>query len=311
MHVLIMKLKRITNSLKEAFTGWNDRDAFSASAVIAYYTIFSLPGLLVIIVNVAGYFWGKEAVTNEVMNQVQGMIGQDTARQLQDIIVRASVTKGTIVSSILGIATILFGATGVFYHVQQIFNKIWEVKPKPKQKFLKLLRDRLFSFGLILVIGFLLLVSLVVSAAINAMSTWVTRHMSESLLFVFNIADFIFSIGIITILFAAMYKFLPDVKIKWKDVWAGALLTTILFVIAKYALGLYFGKSKPGSTYGAAGSIILIMLWVSYAALVLLYGAEFVRVYARHSGKTIPPKETAEKDKTASTTGFGSKQKEK
>src|SRR5256885_1062347 len=119
-HKLVIKLKRITSSLKEAFTGWNDRDAFSASAVIAYYTIFSLPGLLVIIVNVAGYFWGKEAVTNEVMGQVQGMIGQDTARQLQDIIARASVTKGTIISSILGLATILFGATGVFYHVQQI-----------------------------------------------------------------------------------------------------------------------------------------------------------------------------------------------
>jgi membrane protein len=239
------------------------------------------------------------------------MIGQDTARQLQDIIARASVTKGTIISSILGIATILFGATGVFYHVQQIFNKIWEVKPKPKQKFLKLLRDRLFSFGLILVIGFLLLVSLVVSAALNAMSTWVSHYLSDSLLFVFNIADFIFSIVIITILFAAMYKFLPDVKIKWRDVWAGALLTTILFVIAKYALGLYFGKSQPGSTYGAAGSIILIMLWVSYAALVLLYGAEFIRVYAKQTGKTIPPKETAEKDKTAATTGFGSKQKGK
>jgi membrane protein len=155
----------------------------------------------------------------------------------------------------------------------------------------------------------LLLVSLVVSAGLNAMSAWVTRHLSESLLFVFNIADFVFSIAIITVLFAAMYKFLPDVKIKWRDVWAGALLTTILFVIAKYALGLYFGQSKPGSTYGAAGSIILIMLWVSYAALVLLYGAEFTRVYARQTGKTIPPKETAEHDKTASTTGFGSKQK--
>lgn len=301
-------MKKFVASLKEAFTGWNERDAFSASAVIAYYTIFSLPGLLVIIVNVAGYFWGKEAVTNEIMTQVQGMIGRDTAQQIQDIIAKASVSKGTIISSIIGIITILFGATGVFYHVQQIFNKIWEVKPKPKQKFLKLLRDRLFSFGLILVIGFLLLVSLVISAALNAMSAWVARHLSESLLFVFNIVDFVFSIGIIMVLFAAMYKFLPDAKVRWKDVWPGAFLTTVLFVIAKYALGLYFGTSQPGSTYGAAGSIILIMLWVSYAGLVLLYGAEFTRVYAKRSGNAARPKDTAEKAKAESQTGFGSRQ---
>jgi membrane protein len=306
---LMMQVKKITACVKEAFTAWNERDAFSASAVIAYYAIFSLPGLLVIVINVAGYFWGKEAVTSEIMTQVKGIIGQDTAGQIQDIVARASVTKGSVISSILGIATILFGATGVFYHVQQIFNKIWEVKPKPKQKFLKLLRDRLFSFGLILVIGFLLLISLVISAALSALSTWVTRYLSDSLLFVFSIADIIISVGIITVLFAAMYKFLPDVKIKWRDVWPGAFLTTILFVIAKYALGLYFGKSHPGSTYGTAGSIILIMLWVSYAALVLLYGAEFTRVYAKQSGKFVQPKDTAEKDNVKAATGFGSRQK--
>jgi membrane protein len=303
-----MRVKKIVNCLKESFTAWNERDPFSASAVLAYYTIFSLPGLLVIIITVAGYFWGREAVTNEIMNQVQGLIGQDSARQVQDIIAKASVTKGSIIASIIGIVSILFGATGVFYHVQQMFNKIWEVKPKPKQQFLKLLRDRLFSFGLILVIGFLLLVSLVISAALNAISNWVANHLSESLLFLFNVADVVFSIAIITVLFAAMYKFLPDAKIRWRDVWMGALLTTILFVIAKYALGLYFGKSKPGSAYGAAGSIVLIMLWVSYSGLVLLFGAEFTRVYARQSGHITPPKDTAKKAPAESATGFGSRQ---
>ena len=303
-----MPVKKIITSLKEEFKAWNERDAFSTSAVIAYYTIFSLPGLLVIIVTVAGYFWGKEAVTHQIMGQVQGMIGQETGQQIQEIIAKASVTKGSWIATILGIATILFGATGVFYHVQQIFNKIWEVKPKPKQKMLKLLRDRLFSFGLILVIGFLLLVSLVISAALNAISNWVANHLSESLLFVFNIVDFIVSIGIILVLFAAMFKFLPDVKIKWNDVWAGALLTTVLFVLAKYALGLYFGKSQPGSGYGAAGSIILIMLWVSYSSLVLLFGAEFTRVYAKQTGRVVPPKETAKKAEGEASTGFGSKQ---
>lgn len=303
-----MPVKKILTSMKEAFKAWNERDSFSIGAVIAYYTIFSLPGLLVVIVTVAGYFWGKEAVTHEIMGQVEGMTGQESAQQIQDILARASVTKGSWLATILGIATMLFGATGVFYQLQQIFNKIWEVKPKPKQKFLKLLRDRLFSFGLILVIGFLLLVSLVLSAALNAVSNWVANHLSESLLFVFNIVDFIVSIGVILVLFAAMFKFLPDVKIKWKDVWAGALLTTVLFVLAKYALGLYFGKSQPGSGYGAAGSIILIMLWVSYSSLVLLFGAEFTRVYAKQTGRVIPPKETAKKAEGEASTGFGSKQ---
>jgi membrane protein len=263
----------------------------------------------VIIINLAGYFWGKEAVTNEIINQVGGVIGAETARDIQNIIAKASTAKDNLLSSIIGIATLLFGATGVFVHVQEIFNKIWEVKPKPKQKFLKLLRDRLFSFGLILVIGFLLLVSLVISAALNSISTWVSQHVSSSLMIVFNVADFIFSIAIITVLFAAMYKFLPDAKIKWRDVWLGALVTTVFFVIAKFLLGLYFGTSNPGSAYGAAGSIILIMLWVSYSGLILLYGAEFTRVFAKKSGRYIPPTEVAAKDKGNAKTGFGSKSK--
>lgn len=302
-----MQLKKILSSLKEAFKAWNDRDPFASSAVLAYYTIFSLPGLLVIIVNLAGYFWGKEAVTHEISGQVQGIIGQDTARYVQDIVANASLSDRTVISTIVGIAALLFGATGVFYHVQQIFNKIWEVKPKPKQKILTLLRDRLFSFGLILVIGFLLLISLVISAALSALSTWVANHLSPSLLIVFRILDFLFSISIITFLFAAMYRFLPDVKIRWRDVWLGALLTTLLFVIAKFALGLYFGKSQPGSTYGAAGSVILIMLWVSYSGLILLYGAEFTRILAKRSGRVIEPKETAQEASGEATTGFGSK----
>jgi membrane protein len=303
-----MQLKKIGPSLKEAFKAWFDRDPFASSAVLAYYTIFSLPGLLVIIINLAGYFWGKEAVTNEIISQVGGITGVDTARDIQNIIAHASMSKDNVFASILGIATLLFGATGVFVHVQEIFNKIWEVKPKPKQKqFLKLLRDRLFSFGLILVIGFLLLVSLVISAALSGIADWVSQHVSASLMVVFNVADFLFSIAIITFLFAAMYRYLPDAKIQWRDVWLGALLTTILFVIAKFLLGLYFGTSNPGSAYGAAGSIILIMLWVSYTGIILLYGAEFTRVFAKKSGRHIPPSEVATKDKGNAKSGFGSK----
>ena len=310
---ILRKIKTIGRCLKTAFKDWDSRMPFASSAVLAYYAIFSLPGLLVIIINVAGYFFGKEAVTNQITNQVQGVTGRDTAAFIQNVVANASISGGSWLSTILGIATLLFGATGVFYHVQQIFNKIWEVKlkPKPKQKFLKLLKDRLFSFGLILVIGFLLLISLVVSAGITALSHWVAQHLSPAVLVLFRLLDFLVSISIITILFAAMYRYLPDAEIEWKDVWPGALLTTILFVIAKYLLGLYFGKSDPASTYGAAGSVILIMLWVSYSGLILLFGAEFTRVYANRSGhRKIKPSEIAESARTDSKSGFGSKQKE-
>lgn len=290
---IVEGLKSFWGLLKETFTKWNEREPFNNSIIIAYYTIFSLPGLLVIIINVAGYFYDKKEVTSEITGQVEAMIGGDTASDVQAIVDRASETKGTVISSILGIATLLFGATGVFYQLQQILNKMWEVKPKPKQKILKLIRDRVFSFGLILAVGFLLLVSLVISAGLSAVSEWVSGYISDSLTVMFRIADFIVSLGVITLLFASIYKFLPDAKISWKDVWIGALMTSVLFIIAKFALGLYFGKSDPGSTYGAAGSVILIMLWVSYAGIILLFGAEFTQVYANRYGKKVQPTDTA------------------
>jgi membrane protein len=303
--------KKLGIAFKDTYIAWDSRMPFASSAVIAYYTIFSLPGLLVIVINIAGYFFGKDAVTDQVAVEIQGIIGREAATYVQDIIANASQSKQSTIASIIGLVTLLFGATSVFYNVQQIFNKIWEVKvePQAKGKFLKLLRDRLFSFGLILVVGFLLLVSLVMSTAITALSKWVSRHLSESFVVLFNAVDFLVSIGIITVLFAAMFKYLPDVKVKWKYVWVGALITTLLFVIAKYALGLYFGTSSPASTYGAAGSVILIMLWVSYSSLLLLFGAEFTRIWSKHSGHKPAPVDYAKKAPVESKTGFGSKEK--
>lgn len=281
--------------LKASFSQWWERDPFNNSIIIAYYTIFSLPGLLVIIINIAGSFYDKKEVTTRLSTQIESMMGGDTASDIESIVGKASENKGTLLSSILGIATLLFGATGVFYQLQQMLNKIWEVKPKvkTKQKILVLVRDRVFSFGLILVVGFLMLVSLVVSAALSALSDWVGAHLSESLNVVFKLLDILVSVGVITILFAAIFKFLPDVKIRWRDVWVSAVLTSLLFVIAKFALGLYFGTSNPGSTYGAAGSIILIMLWVSYTGLILLFGAEFTHVYIKRQGFRTKPTEVA------------------
>jgi membrane protein len=288
--------KNIFDLLKETFNQWKDRDPFNNSTVIAFYTIFSLPGLLVIVITVAGYFYDKKQVTTHISTQIQNVVGGDTASDIESMISKASETKGSVLASILGVATLLFGATGVFYQLQQMLNKIWEVKPKvkTKQKILELIKDRLFSFGLILAVGFLLLVSLVISAAIGAVNDWVSSNFSESLTIVFSVLDILVSLAVVTFLFAAIFKFLPDVKITWRDVWPGAFLTSILFVIAKFALGLYLGQSDPGSTYGAAGSIILIMLWVSYAGLILFFGAEFTRVYVNRKSEHKPaPRSTA------------------
>jgi len=290
--IIIMKqLKSFGSLIKYTFTKWKEKDPFNNSILIAYYAIFSLPGLLVIIVNIGGYIYDEKQVTTQLTNQIQATIGGDTAHDIEAIIEKASESKGTVLSSILGIATLLFGATGVFYQVQQMFNRIWEVKPKvkTKQKILELIRDRLFSFGLILVIGFLLLVSLALSAALSAFSDWVSARLSVGITFLFGILDIVVSLAVISLLFAAMYKFLPDAKITWKDVWPGAILTGVLFVIAKFALGIYFGKSEPGSMYGAAGSIILIMLWVSYSGLIVLFGAEFTHQYMISKGKEVTP----------------------
>jgi membrane protein len=301
---LLTRVKKFGALLKETFDQWNSREPFNNSIIIAYYTIFSLPGLLVIIINIAGYFFDKKDVAGEITSQIQSMIGGDTAKDIQSIIDKASEGKDTVISSIIAIATLLFGATGVFYQVQQMLNKIWEVKPKAKEKekILQLVKDRIFSFGLILIVGFLMLVSLTLSALLSAFSTWVSVHLSPSLDVIFRIIDIVISVGVITLLFALIYKFLPDAKIRWHDV--GALLTSVLFVITKFALGLYFGKSDPGSTYGAAGSIILIMLWVSYVGLILLYGAEFTKVYSVQHGKKIKPTEIAVK--TTRDAGNGS-----
>lgn len=289
----INRLKSFGGLLKETFRQYTQRDPFRDSAVIAYYTIFSLPGLLVIIVNLAGYFWGEEAVTNTISSQVQGTIGPDTAQDVEDIVAKASTSEGTTISTILSVATLIFGATGVFYQLQLTLNNMWNVVPDPKRKLLKLVRDRVFSFGLILVIGFLLLVSLILSAALSALSDWVTSNFSEMFNVLFKLLDIAVSLGVITVLFAAIYKYLPDATIRWKDVWVGALVTAVLFVIAKFALGLYFGNTDPASAYGAAGGVVLIMLWVTYSGLILFFGAEFTLIYANRYGASIRPVEYA------------------
>lgn len=290
----INKLKVFWQLLREAFSQWSSNEPFTNSAVIAYYTIFSLPGLLVIIINIAGFFFGKEAVTGELTGEIQDLTGgRDVAKDIESIIANATLSENSKLANILAIATLLYGATGVFYQIQGVLNRIWKVKSKPKQKLLKVIKDRLFSFGLILAVGFLLLVSLILSSLLGTISTWLTQNFSEKLNFMVRTIDIALSIGMITLLFAAIFRFLPDAEIKWRYVWSGALLTSFLFAAAKYGLSYYFETSSPASTYGAAGTVVLIMLWVSYAGWILIYGAQFTKVYADRFEVKVEPSEHA------------------
>lgn len=290
---LFDQFKDLAFIFRDTFNQWLDREPFRNSAVIAFYTIFSLPGLLVIIINLAGYFYGEDAVTRRISSEIEGMIGGNTAKDIEAIIANASVHQDFTFASIVGLSTLIFGATGVFYQLQQTLNSIWEVKPEPKRVIVKMVLDRLFSFGLILAVGFLLLVSLILSAVLTVLSDWVAFYFSETFNLVFRLLDISLSLTVVTFLFAAIFKFLPDAEVPWRDVWIGALVTALLFVLAKFGLGFYFGHSNPASAYGAAGTIILIMLWVSYAGLIVLFGAEFTRIYADRRGERVKPLEFA------------------
>lgn len=290
------RLKYFFTALKISSKEWWAKDPFKESAVIAYYAIFSLPGLLVVIVSIAGYFFGKEAVHGQIVSQFTSTMGAETAQQVQDIIVKGNESKNSLWATIIGIVTIIVGATGVFAQFQKSINTIWEVKAdESKSGILSLLKARLFSFGFLIAIAFILIVSLVISAIISALGTWIINHFSESLLIVIQTFNFIFSLGILVVLFAFMFKLFPDAKIKWRHVWIGSFVTALLFEIGKSALGLYFGKADPGSGYGAAGSIILIMLWVSYSSMIVFYGAEFTHAYAELKDGKVPPTEIAKK----------------
>ena len=288
-----LKLVDIGKVLKSAYKAWNDKDPFRQSAVIAYYAIFSIPGLLVLIIAITGYFFGKDAVNENIIAQISSTMGADTAASVKDMLIKSRQSNSSIIGSIIGIGVLLMGATGVFVELQKSLNDIWHVKLAKKSGILLILKARLFSFGLIIAIAFLLLISLVVSTGLSALSDLIKTYTSDFTVIIFNILNFIFSLAVISILFAMMFKILPDAKIEWKHVWMGSLLTGLLFTIGKTALAFYFGKANPGSTYGAAGSVILMLLWVSYSSMIVFFGAEFTAAYARRFSGKVAPSEIA------------------
>lgn len=287
-------LKKIWIVLKSASKAWYDKDPFRESAVIAYYAIFSLPGLLVVIVTLAGYLFGRDVVSSHVAEQIAASLGSDTAGQIQEMIVHTGKKGNTLWATILGIVTILIGATGVFAQFQHSLNMIWGVTASTsKSGIWRLLKVRLFSFGLIASITFILIASLVVSALLAAFGIWLTAHFSASFHVFLQAVNILFSVVILAGLFALMFKFLPDAKVLWRHVWIGSILTAVLFDFGKWALGLYFGKASPGIGYGAAGSVILILLWVSYTSMIVFFGAEFTRAYADMYTGEVKPTEVA------------------
>lgn len=283
-------IKELPSLIKETYTSWMADDPFRLSAIVAYYTVLALPALLVIIINVIGAIWGVEIVQGQVTDEISAALGKDAASAIENIISETQNSESNFLSTVIGIGTLLFGATGVFYQLKISLNEIWKIKTNPNAKIWKIVTDRALSFAFILVIGFLLLVSFIVTAAISALNSYIRDALPDVLLYIAYVLDFTLSVGIISVLFALMFKYLPDAKIKWRTVWIGAILTAILFVVGKLLLGIYFGQADPGSTYGAAGSIVLILLWVSYSSLILFFGAEFTYVYAKRYGKGIEPK---------------------
>lgn len=272
---------------------WYAANPFRQSALIAYYAIFSIPGLLMMITWLAGYIFGEAAIQNEITAQIGEIMGAEAAGAIENIMINARLDDSGLLMRIVGAATLIFGATTLFFNLQQSLNYIWDVKAAPKNGFKKLLIDRATGLGLILIIAFLLLITLVITAVLSVIANWIEQNFGQHLLRMVELMNFLVSLGIVTLLFAVMFKFLPDVEISWKSVWVGAIVTALLFTIGKTLLGLYFGFADPTSSYGVAGAVILIMIWVNYSCLILFFGAEFTQVYARRYHHNIVPSKHA------------------
>lgn len=279
--------------LKKAGVAFIEDNAFKLSASLSYYTIFSMGPILIIVISLAGIFYGREAVQGRVYGQVSGFIGSKAAIQLQEIIKNIEQSQFKTTGIIIGAVMLLFGASGVFTEIQDSINTIWSVKAKPKKGWLKFITNRLLSFSLVVGLGFVMLVSLLISALLDVLSERLSRLFSGDIIVLFYILNLLIVLAVITTLFAVIFKVLPDAVIQWRDVIKGALFTAILFMGGKFLISFYISRSNVGITYGAAATIVIILLWVFYSSLILYFGAEYTKCYAVEAGSGIRPKETA------------------
>jgi len=268
-------------------------NAFKLSAALSYYTVFALGPLLIIIISLADIFLRRDAIEGKVYLQLNGLVGHEAALQLQEIIRNIQSTQSTTSGAIVGGIILIIGATGVFTEMQDSINFIWSVRAKPKKSWLKFLTNRLLSFSLVVGLGFILLVSLAVNALLNLLSDRLTRVFPDYTVYVFSWVNALIILVVITGLFAVIFKVLPDAIISWRDALVGAIVTALFFLLGKFGIGFYLEHSNLNVTYGAAASIIIIITWIYYSALILYYGAEFTKMYALQAGAGIRPKETA------------------
>jgi len=278
---------------KATLMGFLDDKGMKLSAALAYYTIFALAPLLLLLISLAGIFLGKDAIQGKVFEELNGLIGASAALQIQDMIKAIELSDKSTFALVIGIFTLFIGATSIFGEIQDSINIIWKVKAKPKKGWLKLLKNRLLSSSLIVSLGFLLIVSLIANGMILAMMDRLSRFLPDMTVWIANILNTAITFIVITILFGAIFKVLPDVKIKWKDVRTGAIFTACLFLIGRFLIGLYISTTATGSTFGAAGSLIVVLVWIYYTAVILYLGAEFTQVYAEYKGHHIEPADFA------------------
>lgn len=286
-------VKRIGKVLMATFNGFLDDRGLKLSAALAYYTVFALAPLLMFVISLISIFLGKDAIQNNLYPQIKSYVGSGAALQIQDMIKSISLSGKTGIAVFTSVVTLIIGATSVFMEIQDSLNIIWQVKAKPKKGWLKMLTNRLISFSMIISLGFLLIVSLIINALILTLSKQIIYYFPDVPVQVFNLISIGVTFIVIAVLFGIIFKFLPDVKIAWRDVRTGAFFTSLLFMLGKYLIGLYIQTTGTGSAYGAAGSIIVILVWIYYTSAILYFGAEFTEVYAENYGRKIEPADYA------------------
>lgn len=283
--------KKISYLFQETFNEFMDDNATKLSAALSYYTIFSLPPLLIIIISLSGVFFGSEAVSGQLFWQINGLVGNDAALQIQETIKNVKLSNSNSFVTFIGLVILLIGASGVFVEIQDSLNYIWGIKAKPKRGIVKFIKNRLISFSMIGAVGFLLLVSLIINSLMDILNKRLATYFPQDTIYLFYILNLLIVFIIITLLFTVIFKTLPDGKVMLRDCIIGASFTSLLFMIGKFAIGAYLGSSAIASVYGAAGSVILILVWVYYSAMILYFGAEFTKVYACTHGQRIIPNE--------------------
>ena len=283
---LLMNARMLWEVTKGAYNEFNEDKVLRLSGSLAYYALFSLAPLVIIVISIAGIFFGTQAVTGQVQNQLRDFFGDQGAQTVESMISAARKPATSIIATILGLVTLLFGASGVFGQLQDALNTIWEVKPKPGRGIKGIVKDRFLSLAMVLGTGFLLLISMVLSAALSAISGAMGNVFGMNPVVAHGL-HIVVSLFVITLLFGMIFKMLPDATVKWNDVWIGALFTAGLFTLGKFLLGFYLGRASTASAYGAAGSLVIVLMWVYYSSIILFFGAEFTQVFAKKRGSRV------------------------